>query len=189
MLTAGTAPTCTNPRTQNLFDNTLVALENGRVQCTWGAAINNGFQVYGYKVLIESDYYDRDGNNFGTFHNVVANCEEYLDQRDNNNWNRNYIEGNTCTLSHATLRAAPFNLPEQAPIRCQVIASNAMGDSDACVGSGAVMPVLARVPDAPTVQFVSRACRTLVVQCNPGLSDNGAEVTGYTVSYYRTDLN
>jgi hypothetical protein len=63
-----------------------------------------------------------------------------------------------------------------------------MGESQACTGNGAVMPVLARVPDAPTVQYVSRACSTLVVQCNSGLSNNGGEVFAYSVSYYRSDL-
>jgi len=77
----------------------------------------------------------------------------------------------------------PFYLPEQAQVSCQVIAVNSRCDSVASVGFGAVMPVLAVMPDQPTIQFVSRGCETLTVQCNPGPFDGGAPVTDYLISY------
>jgi hypothetical protein len=46
------------------------------------------------------------------------------------------------------------------------------------------MPILATVADAPTMQFISRGCETLTVQCNPGNYNGGAEITAYQVTYY-----
>jgi hypothetical protein len=99
--------------------------------------------------------------------NVAANCEEYSgfntgvnsnDPFGNNvNFNTQMIAGNTCTLSEQFLRSAPFGLPEEASVNCQVVASNVMGDSQACAGAGAIMPVLATLPDpCQNLRFVSR---------------------------------
>jgi hypothetical protein len=50
------------------------------------------------------------------------------------------------------------------------------------------MPVLAKVPDAPSIQFVSRQCGQVVVQCTPGFNNNGAAVTAYQVTYSESGL-
>lgn len=51
------------------------------------------------------------------------------------------------------------------------------------------MPILATPPDAPSIQFVSRQCGQVVVQCNPGFNNGGAEVTAYKVNYFEAGLN
>jgi fibronectin type 3 domain-containing protein len=146
-VTPGAAPTCINPTTNTVFaNNNQQEVEFERVQCAWNSAIDNGFAVSSYKVsIMGSD---------NQYHNIVNMCDEGIEQRNfnnNNNFNQISLTGNTCTLSKSNLRGAPFSLPELAQIRCQVVATNAMGDSTGCVGGVAVMPVLARVPDAPSV--------------------------------------
>lgn len=148
LLTAGTVPGQPCPvYTQSQPDD--------RVTCTWGNAAANGFPIYGYKVMIQSAD--------DTFHNVVASCAEAVQQRTSSNNNQFYynqltLAGNTCTLTEASLRTLPFNLPETASVNCQVIATNVMGDSQACTGNGAVMPVLATIPGTcQDIRFVSRA--------------------------------
>jgi hypothetical protein len=94
------------------------------------------------------------------------------------------VIGNTCTISESRLRSTPFFLGEQASVSCQVIAVNQRCDSGATVGAGAIMPILSTVADQPTIQFVSRGCETLTVQCNPGNFNGGAEITAYQITYY-----
>lgn len=99
------------------------------------------------------------------------------------------VTGTTCTISEASLRAMPFYLPELASVSCQVIAINAQCDSVASIGAGAVMPVLATPPDAPSIQFIARSCGSITVQCYPGAYDGGAPIDAYLVSYYQSNLN
>jgi hypothetical protein len=99
--------------------------------------------------------------------NVVANCEENVSQVSNNGfgaafgqqilYNSQLMTGNTCTLSEEFLRSQPFGLGEESPVNCQVVATNVMGDSESCAGSGAFMPILATIPDpCQNLRFVSR---------------------------------
>lgn len=49
------------------------------------------------------------------------------------------------------------------------------------------MPIIVRPPDQPIVQYVSRDCGLLTVECIPGPSNNGGVIYAYTASYYRTN--
>jgi hypothetical protein len=60
-LTAGIAPTLPC----NVFTRNI---ENDRVQCSWSSGQDNGFPIYGYRVLIQG------ANN--NYQNVVSLCEE-----------------------------------------------------------------------------------------------------------------
>jgi len=45
-----------------------------------------------------------------------------------------------CTISIATLKAAPYNLPGAASVQAKVFATNSQGDSDSSLpGNGAVL--------------------------------------------------
>jgi len=122
--------------------------------------------------------------------NVAPYCEENIVNNNFNNVNNaQTVAGTTCTISEANLRAQPFYLPELASVSCQIIAINAQCDSVASVGAGAVMPVLATPPDAPTIQFVARSCGSITVQCNPGNFDGGAAIDAYIVNYYQSNFN
>lgn len=173
VLVAGSCPDApTLVTTQVQADQTLT--------CSWTEGAANGFSIIGHQVSIAT--------NNGVYTNVAQYCQENSVRVQNGEQNIQNVVGNTCTIPQSYLRSGVFNLAEQAAVSCQVITVNTRCSSSAVVGGGAFMPILARVPDAPTIQFVSRQCGQVTVQCNPGINNNGAEVTSYQVSYFESGL-
>jgi hypothetical protein len=162
-----------------------------KVECRWSPAVSNGFDVTGYRVQIQGAD--------DTYKNVVAACEENIIAqpqqnfdafgRPINNFSPVAMTGTVCTLSEAYLRSADLMLPELALVNCRVTAINQMGESDFCQGTGAKMPLLVKPPDAPSIQFVSRGCSQLTVQCLDGANNGGEAPSEYSFTYYQSSLN
>lgn len=109
-MTAGTCPDAPIPvRTERMLNGL------DQTKCLWPSPNNNGFVISGYTVHIRAQ---NQNNGFEEqFVNVARFCQENLNNAD-------IIQGNECTISEATLRAMPFNLPEQAEVICEVTAIN-----------------------------------------------------------------
>jgi hypothetical protein len=139
-LISGTCPDAPSlVRTTNQADQTIT--------CSWTEGNANGFTMSGHQVSI--------ANSFGVYTNVAQYCSEnQANFANNGNLNIQSVAGNTCTIPESYLRSAPFNLGETAAVSCQVVSVNTRCSSTATIGNGALMPILARAPDAPTIQFV-----------------------------------
>lgn len=195
-LAPGTEPTCPTI-VQTTTTNAVVDGIPTKGVCTWSGSLSNGFDITGYAVSIRA----RNDNNVANslqFQNIVPYCEE-TQNVNNRVGTQSMMQGNQCTFNLEVVRALPWGLAEESQIECQVVPYNQMGPaqilnddfnfSRSCRGAGGFMPILARPPQAPTLQFRSRACGQMTVQCFPNANNGGAAVIGYTFSYSRVGTN
>ena len=87
---------------------------------------DDGLTIVGYKLEIKTSS--------GTYEMETTHCNAEVDL--------NIISGRSCTIPVATLRAAPFNLADFAPVTARVTALGSLGESTVSEeGSGASVPL------------------------------------------------
>jgi hypothetical protein len=92
------------------------------------------------------------------------------------------LDGRSCLIPVAYLKAEPFNLPWGASVWAKVAANNIKGTSESEIGNGAV---IITKPDAPInlIEETSlRTASTLGLTWSPGLDEGGTPVLDYRIS-------
>lgn len=134
----------------------------------WVEPAANGSPLLGYRIEIRQS----DGV---TFSEELTNCDGTVYA----------VKTNTaCTIPLDSLTSAPFSLTMGMSVYVQVTAYNSYGDSQpSALGNGAIIVF---VPDAPT-DLINDILETnafqIGLQWTAGLSNGGAEVAYYRVSY------
>jgi len=155
------------------------ANSGNNVAITWAAPSSGGENITAYTISIRQ----KDGTTYTTAGCIVTPIE---------------CSSCTCSVTIATLKAAPFNLVSGDSVLATVIATNKIGSSAASSpGNGAVLP---SIPSAPTPQTTTisipsvPSAPTTSVNSNTSVtitwvapSDGGSAITAYTVAIRRSD--
>ena len=141
--------------------------------------VNNGDSSYiianGRKVLI---------TNTATYTQCYPDVNGNLVQYTNNAvvHNQQYVMPRTCTVPLSTLISSPYNMNAGQHVYARVVCMNEIGSSKASlIGNDAIIP---RPPDSClNLHLVSRNSNSINFGWTDGLSDGGAPVLCYEISY------
>ena len=93
----------------------------------------------------------------------------------------------TCTVTIATLQAAPYSLSGASSVYAKVIATNAVGSSAESASSNGAVLLSISVPSIPAAPMTSTNLNTSVTITWVAPSDGGTAITAYKVAIRQSD--